>query len=263
MLFDDGAIGGNVGIDGILGEFKEFFGFPIIQIVKEDSAQPASFIAVGDDEVSIGPRFELGVELRIMTVAHLLIGSVKVLHIIQVEVGGGNISTATEPPNATIGFKVAIVEMHSGTEWIARMHDTGKSTSEEWYPLARSHTLGPIHPPLGSRLQRLLGHGSVDHRKVDTGLLPNGSILEDAGHAPAAVGAGPAIFLEGGLSVGFCDGVRDGDLGLVEHLFEAGPHGVVAVGAVSGADEGVWCFVLLSEGELYKVEGVYQQNSTR
>ena len=188
-----------------------------------------------DDKVSIGPGFEFGVEFGIVTIAYLLVGSVEMFHIVQVEVGGGDVGSAAEPPDSSVGFKVSIVEMHGGTVGVAGMHDAGETAGEEGDTFARSHALGAIDSSFGGRLQCLLGHGSVNNREVDTGLFPDFSIFENAGHASSAVGAGPAIFLEGGSAVDAFDIGGDGFLCFAEHLFEACSHGVVSVGSVSGA----------------------------
>ena len=60
---------------------------------------------------------------------------------------------------------------------------------------------------------------------------------EDARHTAAAVGARPAVLLEGGLPVDVGDGLGDLDLGRPAHLLELHSHGVVAFGAVTNTDE--------------------------
>mmetsp|Transcript_11683 Transcript_11683/g.28716 ORF Transcript_11683/g.28716 Transcript_11683/m.28716 type:complete len:243 (-) Transcript_11683:358-1086(-) len=192
-----------------------------------------------DDEVPVRPRLELGIELRIVTIAHLLVRAVEVRHVVQIEVRGGDVCTAAEPPNASIGLEVTVVEVHRGTEGVAGMHDARESARKERHALAGRHTLGAIDAAFGRGLEGLLRHGAVDDREVDAGLLEDGAVLEDAGHAPAAVGAGPAVLLEGGLAVDLRDGISDGDLCLSDHLFKARAHGIVSIGAVAGSDEGV------------------------
>ncbi len=247
VLLDDGSVGGDDGVDGILGEFEQQFRIAVVQIVEEDSSQSASLVAVRNDEVFVGPGFELGVEFGIVPVAHLFVRSVEMFHVFFVEVGGSDVGSSSEPPHSSVGLEITVVEVHRGTERVARVHHAGQSASEEGNSFSRRHSLGPVHAPLGGRLQRFLGHRSVDHRQIDSGLFPHGSVFENARHAPSSVGASPAIFLEGGLSVDFGNGVGDGDLGFAEHFLEAGSHGVISVGSVSGADEGVGCFVLIAE----------------
>mmetsp|Transcript_684 Transcript_684/g.1288 ORF Transcript_684/g.1288 Transcript_684/m.1288 type:complete len:234 (-) Transcript_684:41-742(-) len=193
--------------------------------------------------VFVGPGLELRVELGIVPVAHLLVCSVEMFHVFFVEVRWSNVGSSSEPPHASIGLKITVVEMHRRTEGIARVHHTRQPTGEEGNSLPRRHSLGPVHTALGSRLQRFLGHRSIHHRKIDPGFFPHGSITEDTRHSSSAALACPAIFLEGGFSVDFGDGIGDGDLCFAEHFFEAGSHGVISVGSVSGADEGVGCFV--------------------
>ena len=71
-----------------------------------------------DLEVSVGPCLELRVVIWIVTVTHLLVCAMEVLHVVFVDVRWSNVSTSTEPPNTTIRLKVAIVEMHGGAEWV-------------------------------------------------------------------------------------------------------------------------------------------------
>mmetsp|Transcript_38377 Transcript_38377/g.69161 ORF Transcript_38377/g.69161 Transcript_38377/m.69161 type:complete len:296 (+) Transcript_38377:327-1214(+) len=239
MRFDDGTVGGHDRVDSVLGECKQFIGLAVVQVVEEDATQSTSFITVGDDKVFVRPGFELGVELRIVSITHLLVRSMEMLHVILVEVRGSKVGTAAEPPNATIRLEVPVVEMHGRTMGITGMHHTRQTTREEGHPFSRSHALGPIHSPLGRRLQCLLGHGSIHNTEIHSGLFEDGSVFEDAGHATASVGADPAVFLEGGLAIDCGDGVGDGDLGLADHFLEFGAHGVVAVGAVTRTDEGV------------------------
>jgi hypothetical protein len=106
------------------------FGIAIVEIIEEDASESASFVTMIDDKVSICPGFELGIEFRIVTIAYLLVGSVEMLHIVEVEVGGGDIGAAAESPNSSVGFEVLIVEMHGGTVRISRMHDARQTAGE-------------------------------------------------------------------------------------------------------------------------------------
>ena len=134
--------------------------------------------------------------------------------------------------------------MHGRTMGVTMMHHARQTTREKGHVFSRGNALGPIHTPIGCHLQCLLGQGSVHHTEVHSGLFEDGSVFEDAGHAPTSVLADPAVFLEGGLTVDFGDSVGDGNLGLADHFLEFGAHDVVAVGAVAGMDEGVGCLVL-------------------
>jgi hypothetical protein len=53
-----------------------------VEVVKEDAPQSAGLAAVLNAEVLISPLLELGVVLRVMLVAHLLVRAVEVLHVI-------------------------------------------------------------------------------------------------------------------------------------------------------------------------------------
>mmetsp|Transcript_46568 Transcript_46568/g.98827 ORF Transcript_46568/g.98827 Transcript_46568/m.98827 type:complete len:462 (+) Transcript_46568:138-1523(+) len=236
---DDGPVGRHDGVDGVLRELEELLGIAIVEVVEEDAPEASRLVAVADDEVPVGPRLELGIELGIVTVAHLLVRAVEVPHVVEVQVGGGDVRAAAEPPHAAVGLEVAVVEVHRRTVGVARVHHAREAAREEGHPLPRGHALGPVDAPLGGGLERLLGHGAVHDREVDAGLLEDLAVLEDAGHAAAAVGADPAVLLEGGAAVDVLDGGGDGNLGLADHLLEAGAHGVVAVGSVAGPDEGL------------------------
>mmetsp|Transcript_23362 Transcript_23362/g.50582 ORF Transcript_23362/g.50582 Transcript_23362/m.50582 type:complete len:240 (-) Transcript_23362:845-1564(-) len=86
VRLDDGSVGGHDRVDSILGKFEKLLRLAVVQVVVEDASQPTCFITMGDDEVFVCPGFELGVKLWIMSVAHVLVCSVEVRHIIQVEV---------------------------------------------------------------------------------------------------------------------------------------------------------------------------------
>ena len=117
-----------------------------------------------DDEVPVGPGLELGVEFGIVAIAHLLVGAVEVFHVVEVEVGGGDVGSSAEPPYASVGLEVSVVEVHGGAVGVAGVHDAGESAGEEGDALSGRHALGSVDPSFGGGLQCLLGHGSVNHR---------------------------------------------------------------------------------------------------
>mmetsp|Transcript_11917 Transcript_11917/g.20237 ORF Transcript_11917/g.20237 Transcript_11917/m.20237 type:complete len:256 (+) Transcript_11917:1811-2578(+) len=178
MCFNNRTIGGHDRVDGILGKFEQFFWLTIIQVIEEDTTKSTSFITVRNNKVLIGPRFEFGVEFWIVTITDLLVCSMEMPHIIFIEVCRSNIGSTSKPPNTSISLKVTVVEMHGRTMRIAWVHHTGKPTSKEGNTFPRCHTLGPIHTTFGSRLQCLLGHGSIHHGKIDTCLFKHGTIFE-------------------------------------------------------------------------------------
>ena len=50
----------------------------------------------------------LGVELRVVLVADFLVGAMEVLHIVNIEVGGGDIGSSSEPPDSSLSFLHAV-----------------------------------------------------------------------------------------------------------------------------------------------------------
>ena len=99
VLLHNGSVSLDNRVERLLAEFKNGIGIAVVEIVKENSTQTTSFVAVLDDEVTVGPLLELGVELRIVLVAHLLVGTVEMLHVLLIDIRGGNVGTTAEPPD--------------------------------------------------------------------------------------------------------------------------------------------------------------------
>ena len=99
VLLHDGSVRLDNRVERLLAEFKNGVRISVVEIVEENSAQTASFVAVLDDKIPVSPRLELGIELRIVLVAHLLVGAVEMLHVVLVDVSGSNVGTAAEPPH--------------------------------------------------------------------------------------------------------------------------------------------------------------------
>ena len=89
VLSDDRSVGLDDGVQAFLGEFKVLIGCLVVLIVEEDSSQTTSFVSVLDYEVTVGPRLEFFVVLRIVLVANFLVCSVEVLHVFFVDITGG------------------------------------------------------------------------------------------------------------------------------------------------------------------------------
>ncbi len=87
VLLDDGAVSVDDASQGFLGALEDGVGVAVVQVVEEDSAQPASLVAVGDHEVAVGPGFEFGVEGGVVVVAYLFVSSVKVGHVLHASSG--------------------------------------------------------------------------------------------------------------------------------------------------------------------------------
>ena len=120
MGLDDGSIGGHGGVDVLLGEFKELFRLTVVDFVEEDSSESTCLVSVRDHEIAVRPRLELGVELFIVVVA---LASMEVLHVVLIDVGGGDLGASAEPPDTATHLKVSVVEVHRGTKGVAGVHD--------------------------------------------------------------------------------------------------------------------------------------------
>mmetsp|Transcript_11489 Transcript_11489/g.23545 ORF Transcript_11489/g.23545 Transcript_11489/m.23545 type:complete len:334 (+) Transcript_11489:778-1779(+) len=228
VLLNDRSIGVDNIIAQILDEIKDCIRITVVKIIEEDTTKTTSFATMLDLKVFVGPLFEFGVVLRIMLITNLLERSMEVLHIILIDVAGSNILTTTEPPNATIRFKVAVVKMHGWAMRIARVHNAGQSSGEEWDLAIRSR-LGAVAAALGRSRQSFRCHGSVNDGQGDASLLPHLAVDKDSRTTTAAIGTDPCILLEFCAAINVLNGLRDANLCLTEHLFHLATHGVVAI----------------------------------
>ena len=161
VLVDDGQVGGDDAVKAIGCEVEELLWLAIVQIVIEDTAKTTGLASVGDDEVVVSVLLELRVEGRVVLIHDRLVGSVEVLHILNIKIRRSDISSAAEPPDTTIGLEVSVVEVHGGAVGVAGMHDAGKTAGEEWDPFSGLHSFGAIDTSLGSSLECFLRHGTV------------------------------------------------------------------------------------------------------
>mmetsp|Transcript_5424 Transcript_5424/g.14928 ORF Transcript_5424/g.14928 Transcript_5424/m.14928 type:complete len:222 (-) Transcript_5424:112-777(-) len=187
-----------------------------------------------DQKVLVGPLLELGVELLVVLVAHLLVGAVEVLHVLLEEVGGGDVSAATEPPNTAVRLEVAIVEVHGRGHGVARVHHRGEPAREEGHALALLVALGTVDAALRSRRERLLRHAAIHDGERAAGLLKDVAPREHAADATAAALARPCVLAELG-AVDLLDCSADLVLRIAAHLLELGAHLRVGVGVVRPA----------------------------
>mmetsp|Transcript_6785 Transcript_6785/g.20085 ORF Transcript_6785/g.20085 Transcript_6785/m.20085 type:complete len:293 (-) Transcript_6785:478-1356(-) len=148
VLLHERHVGGDDGVGAVFGEGEDLVRGAVVVVVEEDAPEPAGLAAVLDDEVLVRPLFELGVVFRIVLVAHLLVGAVEVLHVLLVEVGGGDVRAAAEPPDAAVRLEVAVVEVHGGGEGVARVHHGAKAAGEEGHAVALLVALGAVHAAL-------------------------------------------------------------------------------------------------------------------
>mmetsp|Transcript_33243 Transcript_33243/g.69246 ORF Transcript_33243/g.69246 Transcript_33243/m.69246 type:complete len:200 (+) Transcript_33243:502-1101(+) len=192
----------------------------IVLVVEEDSSQSSGFSSVLDDKVAIGPSLEFFIVFGVMLVANLLVSSMEVLHVIFVNIRGGDIGTTTKPPNTTIGFKVSVVKMHGRSKRVLWVHHTGKTTGKEGNTFSRGHALGAINTTFGGSLESFLGHATVNNRKIDSSLFKDLSPSQDTRHTASAIFASPTILLERSFSVDFFNSFGDADLRFTDHLFK-------------------------------------------
>mmetsp|Transcript_4442 Transcript_4442/g.17489 ORF Transcript_4442/g.17489 Transcript_4442/m.17489 type:complete len:270 (-) Transcript_4442:7-816(-) len=204
----------------------------VILVVKKDAAEAARLAAVLDEEVVVRPLLELGVVLRVVLVADLLVGAVEVLHVLLVEVGRRDVRAAAEPPDASVGLEVAIVEVHGGGEGVSRVHHGAQAAREEWNALSRLHALRPVHAALRGSGQGLLRHRAVHDAEVAPGLLEDFALAQHSADAAAAVLPHPGVLLERRLSVHLRNGLADIVLRLATQLLEALAHAALLVSAL-------------------------------
>ena len=71
-----------------------------------------------------------------MPVTDLLVGAVEVLHVVQVKVRRGDVGAASEPPDASLGLEVTVVEVHRGCKGVLGVHHRTQAARKERNPLA-------------------------------------------------------------------------------------------------------------------------------
>mmetsp|Transcript_10579 Transcript_10579/g.31943 ORF Transcript_10579/g.31943 Transcript_10579/m.31943 type:complete len:398 (+) Transcript_10579:91-1284(+) len=228
----DGRVGRHDGGKAVLGEGEVLLLVAVVLVIEEDATKAAGLVAVRDVEVLIGPLLELLVVLRVVLVAHVLVGTVEVLHVVLVKVRRGDVRAAAEPPDAAIGLEVAVVEMHRRRKGVARVHHGAQAAGEERHALARLHALGTVHAALGGGGEGLLRHGAVHHGQVAAGLLKDLALAKHAGDATAAALAHPRVLGELGLAVNFLNGLADAVLRLTAELLKALAHATLLIGAL-------------------------------
>mmetsp|Transcript_4540 Transcript_4540/g.5250 ORF Transcript_4540/g.5250 Transcript_4540/m.5250 type:complete len:263 (-) Transcript_4540:587-1375(-) len=163
VLFDNWPIRLAYRVEALLTEFEYSIGITIVLIVKENTPKPTCLIAMRDEKVSISPRLEFLIILRIMLITHILVRSMKLLHILLIHIRRRNISPPPKPPNPPIRLKIPIIKMHRRRKRILRMHHTTQPTRKKRHPLPRRHSRRTIHTPFRRRLQRFRWHRAVHH----------------------------------------------------------------------------------------------------
>ena len=135
--------------------------------------------------------------------------------------------------------------MDGGRHGVLGVHDGGDTRGEEGDHVLTAAALA------GGGAVSLGGHLPVHHGDVDARLLEDVAILEHAGDAAAAAGAGPRVLLEL-LAVELLDRGDDLILRGADHLLEARAHGV-----------GVVLAALAEEGEGSLVDGNFLLDAHR
>jgi hypothetical protein len=97
-LLDDWTICSDHVVDCFFAELKDFLWWvAVVEIIKEDTTESTSFASVWNQKVFLGPFLELWVVCSAVPIANILLGAMKVLHIILVTRYDGVISVP--PPN--------------------------------------------------------------------------------------------------------------------------------------------------------------------
>ena len=175
-----------------------------VEVVEEDAAYAAGFLAVRDPEVGVAPGFEAWVVGTVVFVAGFFDVFVEVDGVFVEEVGGGEVCAAAEPPCGLVarggvhGFEVAVVEVYGRGHGVVGMEDEGETGGEEFERGDVWVEGFVVDTHFGDGRA---GEGAIDDGGVDAGFFEDGAVLEDAGCAASAVGAGPGIgaeFVDGG-----------------------------------------------------------------
>mmetsp|Transcript_48878 Transcript_48878/g.140483 ORF Transcript_48878/g.140483 Transcript_48878/m.140483 type:complete len:308 (-) Transcript_48878:347-1270(-) len=220
VLLNDRPVSLDNRVQTFLAEFENGIRVTVVLVIEENSSESSSFITVLNDEVSVSPSLEFLVVFRVMLVADFLVSSVEVLHVVLIDVTGSDIGTASEPPNATVGLEVSVVEVHGRAERVLGVHHTAQSTGKERDSFTRSHSLASVNSTFGGGLKGFLRHGSVDNAQVDSCLFENLSSRKNSRHTTTAICSSPAIFFEFAFSVNFLNGFGDGNLSISAHFLE-------------------------------------------
>jgi hypothetical protein len=105
LLFaHDGEVAGDGGLAQVGHELETLILIRLVQVVEEDAADTASDATVADAEVLVAPLLELVVVAFVVFVAGRLEDAVEHLDIGLVQVVGGQVTAATEPPPKAAGF---------------------------------------------------------------------------------------------------------------------------------------------------------------
>eukprot|EP00962_Isochrysis_galbana_P039222 scaffold14030_cov121-Isochrysis_galbana.AAC.7 len=183
VLRDDWQVRGDKSIKAILGEGEDFLRLTIVLVIEEDAAEASRLAAVLNGEVLIRPLLELGVVLRVVLVADVLVCR-------------RDVRTTAKPPRPAIGLKVAVVEVHGGRHRVARVHHAGQAARKERHALALGIALRTVGAARCCRLQSVLRHGAVHDGKRASCLLKDIAVGEHTRDATTPARTSPHVLFE-------------------------------------------------------------------
>lgn len=212
----------------------------VVQVVKEDAANTSALVAVLVGEVPVAPLLETWVVGLVVLVAGNLDRLVEVDCVLVEEVRWSEIGSTAEPPGAytsvwVLGLKVSVVEVNGWRHWVLWVQNHTKSCREERQGVHAGIDFLVIRTHLQNSL---LWKCSVDDGDVNSGLLKDIAILQDAGDAAAAVLALPPVDLEL-LPVDFLECAHDLFLLVLDECFHAQAHWRVVCDARFALGEGI------------------------
>merc|ERR1711939_648164 len=113
-----------------------------VEIIKKDASKTSRFPTMRIVEVAVGPFLKALIPFRIVTITNSLEGSMKMLHVILVNIIWRNVCTTAKPPDASGRLKITIVEMQRWAVRILWVHNRGYTAREEGHLLTRRQ----LHP---------------------------------------------------------------------------------------------------------------------
>jgi len=99
VLFNDRTVGLDYRVQGFLGKSKVLFRIFIILVIKKDAAESTSLMTVLNHKVTIGPGLELLVIVGVVIVADPFVRSMKMCHVLFVDITRSYVRPTAKPPN--------------------------------------------------------------------------------------------------------------------------------------------------------------------
>ena len=174
-----------------------------VEVVKEDAADAAGFVAVWQVEVFVADVFEFWIQLVAKGGAGVACGLVPVDGVFAVAVVGREVEATAEPPDwLAVGrfcIKEAHIHMRGGhmwVEWVAHKRDAHRAKGGAGELWARGR---------GGGRQA----GALHVGKINAGFFEDLAAFEHAGTSATAFGAVPVVFAKGAAAVLLFEGVAD------------------------------------------------------